>query len=159
MARGQRFILGALALLAFPLIEANAQYYYPYGIGGGGYGFGGWGATPDGDIARGMGAFVAAEGVYNYDTATANSINADTVMRVNEYLYQSQLEANRNFWEYENRKVGRSNAAQATALATMSRIRDNPTEADIDSGAALKTVVKNGIKRPFITNDMIRDFQ
>jgi hypothetical protein len=141
MARGHRFILGALASLAFPLLEANAQYNYPYGVGGGGYGFGGWSATPDGDIARGMGSFVAAEGVYNYDTATANSINADTVMRVNEYLYQSQLEANRNFWAYENRKVGRSNAAQATALATMARVRDNPTESDIDSGAALNAVL------------------
>jgi hypothetical protein len=141
MVRGHRLLFGALAFLAFPLLEANAQYYYPYGIGGGGYGFGGWGATPDGDIARGMGAFVAAAGVYNYDSATAASINADTVMRVNEYLYQSQLEANRLFWEYENRKVGRSNAVQANALASMARIRDNPTEADIDSGAALNAVL------------------
>ena len=61
--------------------EAQAQYYYPYGYGYGGYGFGGWGETPQGSIARGMGAFAAGAGVYNYDTAVADSINADTVIR------------------------------------------------------------------------------
>ena len=34
-------------------------------------------------------------GYYNQQTAVANSINTDTVMRWNKYVYESQMNANR----------------------------------------------------------------
>jgi hypothetical protein len=140
MLRGHRLILGALALLGLSAPAVDAQFY-PYGAGWGGYGFGGWGGTADGDIARGMGAFVAAEGTYNYDTAVADSINANTLMGVNQYLYNSTLEAGR----LERLKMARRKAlvdgSQASAQKIADQIRDNPTEADIESGAALNAIL------------------
>ncbi len=97
MLRAHRLlILGAAALLAPPALEARSQYY-PYGQGWGGGGFGGWGGgdTIQGSVARGMGAFAAGAGVYNLDTAQANSINANTLMGINQYMYLSSMEAGR----------------------------------------------------------------
>ena len=93
MLRGHRLlILGALAFLALPAGEARSQYY-PYGRGWGGGGFGGWGSTVGGDVARGMGAFAAGAGTYNIETAQANSIDANTLASINQYMYLSSLEA------------------------------------------------------------------
>ena len=88
--------------LAFMLSgsSANAQYGYPGGYGG--YGWGGWGggggATPQGDYARGMGAFAAGAGYYNEATAEATAINANTAMNWNEYWYQSQQAVNKKYY-------------------------------------------------------------
>ena len=40
-------------------------------------------------MARGMGVYAAGAGMYNEQTAQARSINANTTMRYNEYMYQS----------------------------------------------------------------------
>ncbi len=73
---------------------AQAQWGYPGGYGG--YGWGGWGGqTAQGDIARGLGAYAMGAGYYNQQTAVANSINADTIMRWNQYVYEAQMNANK----------------------------------------------------------------
>ncbi len=75
---------------------AQAQFFgYPGGFGG--FGWEGWGGahTHDGDLARGMGVYAAGAGFYNKQTAIANSIDVDTVMRWNQYIHESQLDANR----------------------------------------------------------------
>jgi hypothetical protein len=151
MSRGYRPILGAIAFLILPALEAHAQYYYPYGPGYAGGGFGGWSSTVDGDIARGMGAFAAGAGVYIYDDAVATSIDADTIMRVNQYLYLSQEESNRREHELMARRQARVNAAGATAQAIAARIRDNPTESDIDNGSALNALLDQ-LSEPRILN-------
>ena len=98
MLRSIRLVLGGLALLAATGGEARSQYYYPGGYGYGGYGFGGWGDTAAGQHRSGAWAPTPrAQGVYNYDTAVADSIDADTVMRFNQYLYNSMLEARRRY--------------------------------------------------------------
>jgi hypothetical protein len=141
MLHGHRLILGVLVLAAFPLQRVVAQYNYPYGVGYAGGGFGGFSGTVDGDIARGMGAFAAGAGTYNYETAVANQINAQTIGGINQYLWLSQQEANRREHEILARRQAKVNAAQTTAQAIGTRIRDNPTEADIDSGAALNAIL------------------
>ena len=87
----------AIALWATASPAARAQWgYYPRGYGG--CGWGGWGGgaeTPQGSMARGMGAYAAGAGYYNQQTAVARSINTDTAMRYNQYMYESNLEANR----------------------------------------------------------------
>src|SRR5206468_1518000 len=78
-------VIAPALVLALTSGAARAQYGYPVGR----YGFGGWGggSTVQGDIARGLGNLAAGAGAYNEQTAVANSINADTVMRLNHYIY------------------------------------------------------------------------
>ena len=141
MLRGHRLALGLLSLLGLSSIEAQAQYTYPYGAGYAGGGFGGFGGTVDGDIARGMGAFAAGAGTYNAQTAQANALNANTVMQINEYLYQSQLAANAREAQVLARRNAAINASQKAAVSSLDRARLNPTEADISSGAALNSIL------------------
>ncbi len=129
----------AAAILLATGTVSDAQYHYPAGYGG--YGWGGWGGgggTIGGDAARGMGVFAAGAGTYNVNTAQARSINAQTAMQWNEYIYQSTLEAG---------KINREKQAQRRALinetadTTFKRLRDNPTEADIMDGNALNVAL------------------
>ena len=137
-AEGIRLMFGGVALLAAAGGDAHSQYYYPFGYGYGGYGFGGWGETPQGSIARGLGVYAAGQGVYNYDTAVAGSINTDTVIRYNQYLYNSMLEARRRYYREHARKLAMDDAHYN---ARQARIRDNPSGADIDSGDAMNTIL------------------
>src|SRR5262249_3829406 len=81
----RRGVLWAVMLTSALVVQgggASAQYGYPVGYGA--YGWGGWGGggeTVQGSIARGLGVFAAGAGQYNQQTAIANSINTDTVMR------------------------------------------------------------------------------
>jgi len=138
MLRGVQLVLGGLAIIAAASGEARAQYYYPYGYGAAGYGFGGWGQTPQGSIAQGLGAYAAGAGVYNYDNAVAGSINEDTVVRFNQYLYNSMLESRRRYNREHASKLKMNDAQYQARLA---RIRDNPTKEDIDSGDALNLLL------------------
>src|SRR3954452_4749480 len=123
----------AFVLAAAQGTEALAQWGYPMGYGG--YGWGGWGGqTVQGSIARGMGAYAAGAGYYNQQTAVANSINTDTVMRWNQYVYESQMNANRlhhgklALEKYNNIK---------DVEKVRKRLRDNPEQADVFRGDAL----------------------
>jgi len=149
MLRGIRLALFGLALLAATGGDAHSQYYYPNGYGYGGYGFGGWGSTPQGSILQGMGAYAEGAGVYNYDTSVADSINANTIMRLNQYIYNSELEARRR---YNTHLANRLNLDRDHYKARMSRIRNHPDQADIDSGDALNAIVDQ-MSEPKIMND------
>jgi hypothetical protein len=84
--------------------EARVQYRYPGGYGG--CGWGGWGdaQTPGSSMARGMGIFAAGAGMYNENTAAARSMNADTTMRWNEYIYESSRVAAKKHSEFMRRR-------------------------------------------------------
>jgi hypothetical protein len=125
-------------LLALPATTASAQYYGGYG-GGGYYGWGGWGATPEGDIARGMGAYAQGVGVYNVTTAQANSINADTMMRWNSYLWSSQNSLNR---EHYQRMIHERERNKELLDQIATRIRENPNKGDIERGDALNSILE-----------------
>jgi hypothetical protein len=133
-----RVVLLGLALVASTGDYARAQYYYPYGYGYGGGGFGGWDSTVPGSILRGLGAYAEGAGVYNYDTAVAGSIDVDSYIRLNNYLYLSELEGQRRYAAYH---AARLNLDKEHYQAYQSRLRDNPTKDDIDSGAALNVVL------------------
>src|SRR4051794_109663 len=125
MLRRIRLALAMGALLATTVGEARAQYYPGYGA----YGWGGWGggATVGGDMARGLGFYNIGAGIYNEDTAVANSINADTVMRWNQYLWEAQQEINRR--EYV-RMARRQQHENATGDVVQKRLLENPTARD-----------------------------
>jgi hypothetical protein len=127
-----------LALVAVQGTSARAQWgYYPGGYGG--YGWGGWGGqTAQGDIARGMGVYAAGAGYYNQQTAVANSINNQTVMRWNQYVYESQKEANRL---HHGKLAAERYQTNKAADQVKERLRNNPEPADIYRGDALNVAL------------------
>jgi TfoX/Sxy family transcriptional regulator of competence genes len=132
MLRCVRITLGLTVILTMSAGNAHAQWGYGWGAGGG-YG-GGWSSTLQGDVARGMGAYNAGTGIYNRDTAIARSINSDTYMRMNQYFYESHLEATRQYW-------AKNYADQAKAKNAydqhQERLEKNPTTLDVENGNAL----------------------
>src|SRR5271166_1269500 len=86
-----------------------------------------------------MGSFLMGAGFYNEQTAVADSINTDTVMRWNEYVHEAQ--------ENLNRKRGQR-TAQARERTTnlndsiQKRLRDNPEPRDIFQGSALNVALE-----------------
>jgi hypothetical protein len=116
---------------------AQAQWGYPGGFGD--FGWGGWGAsTAEGDVARGMGAFAAGAGFYNLNTAKAESIDTDTVIKWNNYIYESQKNAN-------NLRLARMAQRQRNNInmrdQIRQRLRDNPERADIHRGDAINVAL------------------
>jgi hypothetical protein len=129
-------VFGVAVLLACFPVDARAQYGYPTGYGG--YGWGGWGSTPQSALARGLGYFNMGRGAYNEQTAAARSINTDTVMRWNQYAYQSHLTALNNYQARLRAERNNINRARAEIQANL---RDNPTTRDITDGDALNLLL------------------
>ncbi|WP_165229792.1 hypothetical protein [Aquisphaera insulae] len=146
-----------LSLAAFPG-QARAQFgygYYPAGYGGygwGGWGLGGYGGTAEGDIARGLGYFNMGAGIYNQETAVANSINTDTAMRWNQYVYESQKEGTREYYARRNADIARDKDAYD---AMMKRVQDEPTPRDVESGDALNAALDQ-LSDPRIHSSVLR---
>src|SRR5579864_5495539 len=136
MLRIARLTIGVVVLIAVAATDAHAQWYYPIGYGP--YGWGGWGSTPPGDMAMGLGAFAAGEGQYNLNTAQANAINADTVMRWNQANWQTQHAINVSYYYRRLRRREQNNKAQA---AIYDRLRNNPNPYDIENGDALNVAL------------------
>jgi hypothetical protein len=127
--RMSRSILTPLALLA--LMGSNAH---------GQFNFVGPGSTAEGDYLRGVGVASFGMGVYNHQTAIANSINADTEMRVNQYIYESLMNENRMNAEHRHEKVLKDKEEYEKA---QQRIRRRPEAKDVDKGNALNTVLED----------------
>jgi hypothetical protein len=141
MSRGfRRAAVLAIALAAGPWCSARAQWgYYPRGYAG--YGWGGWGGgaqTPQGSIATGLGAYAAGAGYYNQQTAVARSINTDTAMRFNEYMYESEQEATR---QHHARLAGARADNTKAIQQIQDRLRNHPDAHDIRTGDALNAAV------------------
>jgi hypothetical protein len=139
MKRSIRIALALTVALAATHAGAARAQYYPRGYGG--YGWGGWGGggqTPQGATAQGMGAFAAGAGYYNQQTAVARSINVDTAMRYNQYMYESNEEANR---KYHAKQAADRSANLEAYDKTQARLLDNPTQRDVYMGDALNALV------------------
>lgn len=124
--------LMALALAAVGP-AAHGQWY-------GGYGWGGWGgsSTVGGDVARGMGVYAAGAGQYNLNTAQARSINTQTMMNYNEYMYESIQIAHQRYYD----KVAKQKEARNISIQEIEqRHLYAPTEADVISGDALNAIL------------------
>jgi hypothetical protein len=123
-----RAILTPLALLALMGSNAQAQMNFI-----------GPGSTPQGDYLRGVGVAALGIGVGSHQMAIANSINADTAMRVNEYVYACLMNENR------------MNAEHRAAMAAQDkenynkirqRIDQHPEARDVRKGDALNAVLE-----------------
>jgi hypothetical protein len=114
--------------------------------------WGGWAQTPEGALAQGMGHYYTGAGIFNEKTAIADSINLDTLMRWNDYLYQANLEAARRQVQ-RRRENSANNRAQNNAI--IARIRDNPTARDIEMGDALNAAVDQ-LTDPRVSSSALR---
>ncbi|APW62584.1 hypothetical protein [Paludisphaera borealis] len=134
-------MLGLAMALTACSTEARAQWGYGNYGGYGGYGWGGWGgagSTFQGSVAQGLGMMYMGEGSYNKQTAIANSINADTMMRWNQFVYEGQKEATRRYFARRNAEFSKDREAYNTALT---RLNENPSRSDIERGDALNAIL------------------
>jgi hypothetical protein len=137
MLRFSRVFAGLLLLCALTGHPARAQWSY------GGWGWGGWGAggqTPAGASLNGMGRYAAGAGIYNYDTAMADQINAQTATQLNDYMAQVAHEAAfihhaRVHQEFLKDKTLYDRHIQS--------LRDNPPRQQIENGDALNQAVRD----------------
>jgi hypothetical protein len=134
MLRPIPIALGLALMLSISERTAHAQYA---GWGGWG-GWGGWSATPGGDYARGLGYFNAGAGIYNLDTAQARSINTDTFIRWNQYLYEANQEATRLYAAKRDGDAAKNKAAYNELLKNL---RENPAARDVENGDALNAAL------------------
>lgn len=112
---------------------AHAQYWGGWG------GWGGWGVGSTlGDMARGAGYFNIGAGIYNQQTAVANSINADTLIRLNNYWYNSYLESMRMYHETKEYNIQKNKVSYEKI---MDRLNNHPTAKDVENGDALNAVL------------------
>jgi hypothetical protein len=132
-----RSVLACVAIsIAFGPASVLAQYGYPSGYGGSGWG--GWGSTAQGSIARGLGYFNMGRGAYNYDTAAARSINTNTLMQWNEYLYRSHVVGAHDHAALLRANRQKINKAQSEIY---DRLRNHPEARDIEDGDALNVLL------------------
>ncbi len=123
-----RTSLAAFLILTSAALPAQAQFNFV-----------GPGSTVQGDYLRGMGAAAFGMGIYNHQTAIAESINADTMMRVNEYIYQSLMHENQLNSEYRA-MIFKKHKEEYDKF--QQRIKENPEARDVDKGTALNAVLR-----------------
>ena len=130
-----RFRLATAAVLVavggFTSGEASAQFF---GRGGG---MGG-GSTVQGDILRGQGMAAWGLGQFNLATATATSINVDTAIRWNQYVYLSIEE---DLHKKYLHRMAHKERNEANYTKNLSRILEAPNQADLRTGDALNFVL------------------
>lgn len=140
---GRLVIAGVLCSLALAT-EARAQYQYPPGYGG--YGWHGWGGgSQSGHTAAGMGAMAAGAGIGannlgqgQLNNAQARSVNAQTAMGVNNYMYECQQ---RNINAYYGRLAQDQKDTNNARAGIRERILNNPNEIDIANGDTLNALM------------------
>ncbi len=96
--------------------------------------------------------YAMGAGVYNLDSAQARSINADTVMKFNDYVASSALES---MYMYNSRKAANIQHNKAMYNERQQKIRDNPDRIDIEKGDALNAAVDD-LNNPKIGPSAIR---
>jgi hypothetical protein len=118
--------LAALVVLASIGCTAEAQIIFG-------------GSTPEGDYLRGVGIAGWGMGLYNLNTAQANSINLDTAIRGNEYVAAVVKEQTR---EYVARKLGEATKVKELYKQEQARLLEKPESHDVEDGRALNIVLK-----------------
>jgi hypothetical protein len=85
-----------------------------------------------------MGVYAAGAGAYNEQTAAARSMNANTAMQMNDYMYGI---TRRNAQNYSKRQQEKMKLNTETLATTYRRLHDNPSASDVRSGDALNVVL------------------
>src|SRR5579883_199577 len=98
----------------------------------------GTGSTMAGDYLRGVGVAGWGMGLYNLNTAQANSINTDTFIRWNEYIWNVAKNENKENAEHRAAMIARHAEAYAKIRE---RILEHPEERDMLNGDSLNAVL------------------
>ncbi len=148
MLRCLRMSVGLLVMFSLTGRDANAQWGY------GGWGWGGWGGatSPVGSARAGAGMYAAGAGVYNMDTAQARSINANTVMKFNDYVAGAALQSN---YMYNARKNTNFEKNKSLYNQHEKHLRENPDQHDIEDGDALNAAVTD-LSNPKLSPSAVR---
>jgi hypothetical protein len=97
------------------------------------------GSTLEGDYLRGLGIAGWGMGLYNLNTAQAESINTDTFIRWNEYLAAVAKEQTR---EYVARKLADATQRKEFYKQYRDRILNSPEARDVLTGDALNRALE-----------------
>jgi hypothetical protein len=143
-----RFFRLTLGFVVVVSIFAGSARALDWGWGG----WGGWVDTPEGALARGMGQYYEGLGVLTKKTALADSINVDTMMRWNEYMYDAHLEATRRMVA---RRRANSDRVRSARNEILRDLRENPSSRDIENGNALNAAVVQ-LTDPRISSSVFR---
>jgi hypothetical protein len=120
----------AVTLLVLGLFTTSARAQFGYFYRGG--------ATIAGDYLTGVGIAAAGMGSYNLNTAMANSINVDTEIKWNEYVYACIKNEMRENAEHRAAMMARDHE---NYNKIQQRIRENPEERDVENGDSLNAVL------------------
>ncbi len=133
MLRFMRMALGLVLILSITGREAQAQWGY------GGWGYGGWGVgTPQSLGTQAYGQYLMGAGIYNYQTAMANNINAQTAVYLNNAWAQATHEDAMIHAARVHKEFLRD---QSLYDAHQKMLRDNPGQHEIENGDALNAAV------------------
>jgi hypothetical protein len=121
-----RMFLATLSVLALFESSTHAQFITA-------------GSTPEGDYLRGVGIADWGMGLYNLNTAQANSINLDTEIRWYEYLAAVAKEQTR---EYVARKVAEATKLKEYYKQHRDQVLNSPEARDVMTGDALNRVLE-----------------
>jgi hypothetical protein len=146
MFRATALAIGVLALGALVAPDARSQI-----MRGGGM-IVGPGSTPIGDMERGAGIMAMGAGLYNYYTAAADSIETDTWMRLNEYIFQSVRQASMREQQRIAQRIAKNRENYKEVL---DRILNNPEFKDVRRGDALNAVYQE-LTNPRISESAFR---
>ncbi len=120
-----RAFLPAALVISVLATGARAQYTWI-----------GPGSTPQGDYLRGVGIAAYGLGVYNERTAVADQINANTLIMLNEYMWN--VAKNENLENAAHRAAVRAKHAE-DYKKIQDRIQNDPESIDVLDGSALNT--------------------
>lgn len=136
MIRFSRVVGGLMLALAVTGQPARAQWSY------GGWGWGGWGGgqTPEGAYLNGMGRYAVGAGIYNYNTALANQVNAQTYTMLNDYWATVAHEAAFLHHARAHQEFLRDKTLYDKHIQSL---RDTPTPQQIENGDALNQAVRD----------------
>ena len=134
-----RMFLATLSVLALFESSTQAQIIFP-------------GSTPEGDYLRGVGLAAWGMGLYNLETAQAESINLDTSIRWNEYLAAVAAESTR---AYVARKRAAATEEKEFYKRNRERIKTNPEVREVANGEALNRILEE-LQNPNLTDSVFR---
>jgi len=127
--------------------KCRAQYgYYVRGS------YIGPGSTVQGDRARGLGVFYDGAGRFVLNSSMARSIDNDTWIRLNEYLY---LSLKQYYLERAERIAKRRELVNRAYLEEQRRLRERPDDSDLFDGAALNVILYD-LANPQISPSSLR---
>lgn len=136
-----RAILTPLALLALMGPSALAQMNFI-----------GPGSTAEGDYLRGVGVAALGIGIGSHQMAIANSINAETAIRINEYVFACLMNENRMNAEHREAMAQKD---KELYNKIRQRIAQHPEARDVRKGDSLNLVLEE-LNNPKIQDNVSR---